>query len=94
MEVVSDRLLRALPDLLVLIVSLLGQIAGVAWLIGWRAARASRRTKMWIAAVGALSMAAGEWVSVRSQVELYGGLVGWQYLPPRLIIRGSTIARR
>jgi uncharacterized protein len=58
MEVVSDRLLRALPDLLVLIVSLLGQIAGVAWLIGWRAARASRRTKMWIAAVGALSMAA------------------------------------
>ena len=25
---------------------------------------------------GALSMAAGEWVSVRSQVELYGGLIG------------------
>ena len=36
MEVVLDRLLRALPDLVVLIVSLLGQIAGVAWLIGWR----------------------------------------------------------
>jgi hypothetical protein len=42
----------------VLIVSLLGQIAGVAWLIGWRAAGASRRTKTLIAAVGALSMAA------------------------------------
>src|SRR4051794_19571604 len=25
---------------------------------------------------GAFSMAAGEWVSVRSQVELYGGLIG------------------
>ncbi len=58
MEVVLDRLLRALPDLMVLIVSLLGQIAGVTWLIGWRAAGASRRTKIWIAAVGALSMAA------------------------------------
>ncbi|HEV2448172.1 MAG TPA: metallophosphoesterase [Candidatus Sulfopaludibacter sp.] len=58
MEVVLDRLLRALPDLLVLIASLLGQIAGGAWLIGWRAAGASRRTKTLIAAVGALSMAA------------------------------------
>ena len=58
MEVVSDRLLQALPDLLVLIVSLLGQITGVAWLIGWRAAGASRRTKTLIAAAGALSMAA------------------------------------
>jgi predicted MPP superfamily phosphohydrolase len=58
MEMVLDRLLRALPDLFVLIVSLLGQIAGVAWLIGWRAAGASRRTKILIAAAGALSMAA------------------------------------
>ena len=58
MEVVLDRLLRALPDLFVLIVSLLGQIAGVAWLIGWRADGASRRTKILIAAAGALSMAA------------------------------------
>jgi predicted MPP superfamily phosphohydrolase len=58
MEVVLDRLLRVLPELLVLIVSLLGQIAGVAWLIGWRAAGASRRTKTFIAAAGALSMAA------------------------------------
>jgi predicted MPP superfamily phosphohydrolase len=58
MEVVLDRLLRALPDLVVLIVSLLGQITGVVWLIGWRAANASHRTKMWIAAAGALSMAA------------------------------------
>jgi uncharacterized protein len=57
MEVVSDRLLRALPDLLVLTVSLLGQIAGVAWLLGWRAAGASPRTKTWIAAAGALSIA-------------------------------------
>ncbi len=46
MEVVLDRLLRALPDLVVLIVSLLGQIAGLVWLIGWRAAGASRRTKI------------------------------------------------
>jgi len=58
MEIVLDRLLRALPDLVVLIVSLAGQIAGVTWLIGWRLADASRRTKTWIAAVGALSMAA------------------------------------
>jgi predicted MPP superfamily phosphohydrolase len=57
MEVVLDRLLRALPDLVVLIVSLLGQITGVVWLIGWRAARASRRTKVFIVAVGALSIA-------------------------------------
>ena len=58
MEVVLERLLRVLPDLVVLTVSLLGQIAGVAWLIGWRAANSSQRTKMWIAAAGALSMAA------------------------------------
>jgi uncharacterized protein len=58
MEMVLDRLLRVLPDLVVLIASLLGQIAGVAWLIGWRAAKASRRTKTLIAAAGALSMAA------------------------------------
>jgi len=58
MEVVLDRLLRALPDLVVLIVSLLGQVTGVVWLIGWRAAGASHRTKVWIAAAGALSMAA------------------------------------
>ena len=58
MGVVLERLLRALPDLVVLIVSLLGQIAGVGWLIGWRAAGASRRTKILIAALGAFSMAA------------------------------------
>ena len=58
MKVVLDRLLRALPDLIVLIVSLLGQIAGMAWLLGWRAAGASRRTKTLIATAGALSMAA------------------------------------
>ena len=58
MGVVLDRLLRAFPDVVVFIVSLLGQIAGVAWLLGWRAARASRRTKTLIAAGGALSMAA------------------------------------
>jgi len=58
MVVVLDRLLRALPDLLVLTVSLFGQITGVVWLIGWRAAGASRLVKALIAAVGALSMAA------------------------------------
>jgi predicted MPP superfamily phosphohydrolase len=58
MEEVLDRVLRVLPDLVVLLVSLLGQIIGVAWLIGWRAADASRRTKALIAAAGALSMAA------------------------------------
>src|SRR3954471_1236642 len=55
---VYDHLLRALPDLLVLIVSLMGQVAGIAWLIGWSAARASRTTKTLIAAAGGLSMAA------------------------------------
>lgn len=58
MEVVLESLRRALPDLVVLIVSLLGQITGVAWLIGWRAAGASSRTKTLIAVVGGLSMAA------------------------------------
>ncbi|MEO8052068.1 MAG: metallophosphoesterase [Acidobacteriota bacterium] len=58
MEVVPERLLRVLPDLLVLAVSLLGQITGVAWLIGWRAAGTSRRTKALIVALGALSMTA------------------------------------
>lgn len=57
MDVVLDRLLRALPDLVVLTVSLLGQITGVIWLIGWRAAKASRQIKTLIAAAGALSMA-------------------------------------
>jgi predicted MPP superfamily phosphohydrolase len=58
MEVVLDRLLRALPDLVVLIVSLLGQIIGAAWLLGWRFAAATRRTKVLISAAAALSMAA------------------------------------
>jgi len=58
MEVVLDRLLRALPDLVVLIVSLLGQIVAVAWLIGWRGAGASHRSKVLIGIGGALSIAA------------------------------------
>lgn len=55
---VLDRLLRALPDLLVLIVSLLGQTVGLVWLLGWRAAGAGRRTRLTIAAVGLFSVAA------------------------------------
>lgn len=58
MEEVLYRLLRVLPDLLVFIVSVLGQTAGLVWLLGWKAADASRRTRLAIAAVGAASMAA------------------------------------
>lgn len=57
MEVVQDRLLRALPDLLVLIVSLLGQTVGLVWLLRWRAAQASRKSQKAIAIIGVLSLA-------------------------------------
>ena len=57
MEEVQDRLLRALPDLLVLIVSLLGQTLGLVWLLGWRAAGASRKARLAIASMGLLSLA-------------------------------------
>ena len=56
MEEVLHRLLRVLPDLLVFFVSVLGQSAGLAWLLGWKAAGAGRRTRLTIAAVGGLSM--------------------------------------
>jgi uncharacterized protein len=58
MKGVLYRLLRVLPDLLVFIVSVLGQTAGVVWLLGWKAADAGRRTRLVILGVGALSMAA------------------------------------
>ena len=58
MEEVLYRLLRVLPDLLVFIVSVLGQTAGLVWLLGWKAAGASRRTRVAITAVGAASMLA------------------------------------
>ena len=57
MEEVQDRLLRAFPDFLVLIISLLGQTVGLVWLLGWRAAGASLKTKLAIVAVGLLSLA-------------------------------------
>ncbi len=56
MEEVQDRLLRALPDFLVLVVSLLGQTVGLVWLLGWRAAGANRRTKLAIVALGLVSL--------------------------------------
>ena len=56
MEEVQDRLLRALPDLIVLIVSLLGQTVGLIWLLWWRAAAAGRKTRLAIAGVGLLSL--------------------------------------
>jgi len=58
MEIVLDRLLRALPDFLVLIVSVVGQTVGLVWLLGWRAARAGGKIRLAIAVVGLLSMAA------------------------------------
>src|SRR5947209_2061388 len=58
MEVVLDRLLRVLPDLVVLTASVLSQIIALVWLLGWRFAAATRRTKSLIAAVCTLSMAA------------------------------------
>ncbi len=58
MEEVLYRLLRVLPDLLVFVVSVLGQTAGLLWLLRSKAADAGRRTRLAIAAVGGLSMAA------------------------------------
>jgi len=56
MEEVLPRLLRVLPDLVVFIVSVLGQSAGLVWLLGWKAAGASRWTRGTIALAGGLSM--------------------------------------
>jgi predicted MPP superfamily phosphohydrolase len=52
------RLLRVLPDLLVFIVSVLGQMAGLVWLLGWKAKDAARPTRLAIAGVAGVSMAA------------------------------------
>jgi predicted MPP superfamily phosphohydrolase len=52
------RLLRVLPDLLVFIVSVLGQMVGLVWLLGWKAKDAGRRTQLAIVSVAALSMVA------------------------------------
>ncbi len=58
MEEVLYRLLRVLPDLLVFTVSVLGQMAALVWLLGWKAKDAGRRTRWAIAGVAGLSMAA------------------------------------
>jgi predicted MPP superfamily phosphohydrolase len=55
---VLHRLLRVLPDLLVFIVSVMGQMVGVVWLLGWKAKDAGRRTRLAIAGIAGLSMAA------------------------------------
>ena len=52
------RLLRVLPDLLVFIVSVLGQLVGLLWLLGSKAKDAGRRTRLAITGVAGLSMAA------------------------------------
>ena len=52
------RLLRVLPDLLVFIVSVLGQMAALVWLLGSKAKDAGRRTRLAVAGVAGLSMAA------------------------------------
>ncbi|HSR09032.1 MAG TPA: metallophosphoesterase, partial [Bryobacteraceae bacterium] len=52
------RLLRVLPDLLVFIVSVLGQMVALVWLLGWKAKDAGRPTRLAIAGVAGLSMAA------------------------------------
>lgn len=57
MKEVQERLLRALPDFFVLIVSLLGQTAGLVWLLRWRAGKASHGSQRAIAVVGLLSLA-------------------------------------
>jgi predicted MPP superfamily phosphohydrolase len=74
---VLDRLLRALPDLLVLIVSLLGQTVGLVWLLGWKAADASRRTRLAIATVGALSMMASVIAFLLHFRRVYQYFPGW-----------------
>jgi predicted MPP superfamily phosphohydrolase len=54
---VQDRLLRSLPDLLVLIVSVFGQTVGLVWLLVWGMAGATRKTKLAIVAAGLFSLA-------------------------------------
>ena len=55
---VLHRLLRVLPDLLVFIVSVSGQMVALVWLLGWKAKNAGRRTRLAIAGVAGVSMAA------------------------------------
>ncbi len=58
MKTVLYRLLRFLPDLLVFIASVLGQMAALAWLLGSIAKNAGRRWRLAIAGVAGLSMLA------------------------------------
>jgi hypothetical protein len=58
MEQVLYRLLRVLPDLIVFVISTLGQTAGLVWLLRWKAAGAGRRTRLAIVGIGAASMTA------------------------------------
>lgn len=51
------RLLRVLPDLIVFVISVLGQMVGLVWLLGSKAKDAGRRTRLAIAGVAGLSMA-------------------------------------
>lgn len=57
MKEVQERLLQALPDFFVLIVSLVGQTVGLVWLLRWRATQASPNSQRAIAAGGLLSLA-------------------------------------
>ncbi len=52
------RLLRVLPDLLVFIVSVLGQMVALVWLLASKAKHEERRTRLAIAGVAGLSMTA------------------------------------
>src|SRR5690349_15302269 len=56
MEVVSERLLRIIPDLIFLAVVILAQTAGTLWILRRFAAGASRRARLVIQAAAVLSL--------------------------------------
>jgi uncharacterized protein len=56
MEVVSERLLRIIPDLIFLAVVILAQTAGTLWILRRFAAGASRRARLAIQAAAVLSL--------------------------------------
>jgi predicted MPP superfamily phosphohydrolase len=57
MEMVGERVLRIIPDLIFLAVVVLAQTAGTLWILRRFAARASRRARLAIQIVAVLSMA-------------------------------------
>lgn len=81
MEMVSERVLRVIPDLVFLAVVVLAQTAGTLWILRRFAARASRRARWLIQIAAVLSMASlvlGFLLRFARFTRVFpGGWVGW-----------------